>query len=44
MMSGEGDQLGIVQVKFDCINKWYMHKAESILENETHKILCDFEI
>ena len=21
-----------------------MHKPESVLENETHKILCDFEI
>ena len=21
-----------------------MHKPESFLENETHKILCDFEI
>ena len=24
--------------------KWYMHKSESISENETHKILFDFEI
>ena len=23
--------------KFDNIPKWYMHKEESILENETHK-------
>ena len=30
--------------KFDHMNKWYMHNPESILENETHKILWDFEI
>ena len=24
--------------------KWYMHKPESVLENETHKFLWDFEI
>ena len=23
---------------------WYMHKPESVLENETHKLLWDFEI
>ena len=26
------------------MNKWYMHKPESILENEMHKFLWDFEI
>ena len=26
------------------MNKWYMHNPEYILENETHKILWDFEI
>ena len=26
------------------MNKWYMHNLESILENETHKLLWDFEI
>ena len=30
--------------KFDYTNKWYMHNPESVLENETHKLLCDFEI
>ena len=30
--------------KFDYMNKWYMHNLEGVLENETHKILCDFEI
>ena len=30
--------------KFHHINKWYMHKLESIIENATHKILWDFEI
>ena len=24
--------------KFDYTNKWLMHKPESVLENETHKI------
>ena len=26
------------------ITKWYTHKPESFLEDETHKILNDFEI
>ena len=30
--------------KFDNTNKWYMHNLESILENEMHKLLWDFEI
>ena len=30
--------------KFDHTNKWYMHKPESVLENETHKFLWDFQI
>ena len=25
-------------------NKWYVHNLESVLENETYKILWDFEI
>ena len=29
--------------KFDHATKWYMHKPKSVLENEAHKILCDFE-
>ena len=32
------------KLKFDHASKWYMHKPESILENETNKILWDFEI
>ena len=32
------------KLKFDDTNKWYMHKPESVLENEMHKVLCDFEI
>ena len=27
------------RLKFDHTNKWYLHKPESVLENETHKIL-----
>ena len=30
--------------KFDYTNQWYMHNPESLLENETHKLLWDFEI
>ena len=30
--------------KFDHNTKWYIHKPESVLENETHKILWDFKI
>ena len=26
------------------MNKWYMHNPESVLENETHKLLWDFEM
>ena len=29
--------------KFDRTNKWYMHNLEFVLENETHKLLWDFE-
>ncbi len=32
------------KLKFDHANKWYMHNPESVLENETHKLLWDFEI
>ena len=27
------------KIKFDHTTKWYMHKPESVLENETHKNL-----
>ena len=30
--------------KFDHTNKWYMHNPESVLENETRKLVWDFEI
>ena len=30
--------------EFDYITKWYMNSPESVLGNETHKILWDFEI
>ena len=26
------------------MNKWHMHKPESVLKNEMHKIFRDFEI
>ena len=31
-------------MKFDHATKWYMHKPESVLKNEIHKIFWDFEI
>ena len=30
--------------KFDHTNKWYIHKPASVLENDTHKLLWDFDI
>ena len=30
--------------KFDHTNKWYMHSPASVLENDTHKLLWDFDI
>ena len=30
--------------KFDLANKWYMHNPEPVLENDTHKLLWDFDI
>ena len=30
--------------KFDHTNKWYMHNPISVLENDTHNLLWDFEI
>ena len=32
------------KLKFNYTIKWYVHKPESILEYEMHKILLDFEI
>ena len=32
------------RVKFDHTTKGLMHKSESVLENQTHKILQDFEV
>ena len=31
------------KLKIDHSAKWYMHKPKRVLENETHKILCDLE-
>ena len=30
--------------EFDHTNKWYMHNPAPVLENETHKLLWDFDI
>ena len=30
--------------KFDHTNKWYMHNSAPVLENDTHKLLWDFNI
>ena len=32
------------KLKFDYTSKWYTYKPESVLENETHQIVWDFEI
>ena len=32
------------KLKFDHTDKWYLHNIESVLENETHKLLWDFQI
>ena len=32
------------KLKYDYTNKWYMHNPTSVLENETHKLLWDFDI
>ena len=32
------------KLKFNHTIKWYVHKPESVLENETYKLLRDFEI
>ena len=32
------------KLKSDNTTNWYMHKLESVQENATHKILCNFEI
>ena len=32
------------KLKFDRTNQWYMHNPKSVLENETLKLLRDFEI
>ena len=32
------------KLKFDHTTKLYMHKPEFVLENETHKNVCDFDI
>ena len=26
------------------MNKWYMHNQASVLENDTHKLLWDFDV
>ena len=32
------------RLKFDHKNKWYMHNSEYVLENDTQKLLWDFEL
>ena len=32
------------KLKFDHTNKWYIHNPASLLENDTHKLLWDFNI
>ena len=32
------------KLKFDHTNKWYKHNPAPVLENDTHKLLWDFNI
>ena len=32
------------KLKFDHTNKWYMHNPAPVLENNTHKLLWDFDM
>ena len=32
------------KLKFDPTNKWYIYNSENVMENETYKLLWDFEI
>ena len=32
------------KLKFDHANKWYVHNPAPVLENDTHKLLWDFDI
>ena len=44
-LGGQGDPLEMcVKFKFDHANKWYMHNPALVLENDTHKLLWDFDI
>ena len=41
----KGDPLGMVQEnEIDHTNKWYMHNPAPVLEDDTHKLLWDFNI
>ena len=42
---GKDDPLRIVkEIEIDHMNKWYMHKPESVIMYEMNKIFWDFEI
>ena len=45
-MGEQGDPLGELckKFKFDHTNKRYMHNPAAVLENDTHKLLRDFDI
>ena len=44
-MGRQGDLLGDVQeIEIWPTNKWYMHNPAAVLENNTHKLLWDFDI
>ena len=32
------------KLKFDDTNKWYVHNSVSVLDDDTHKLLWDFDI
>ena len=44
-LGGKDDLLGIMKkYKFHHTNKWHINNPKSVLDNEAHKILWDFEI
>ena len=43
-MGGPDDLMGIVKFKFNHTNKLYMYNPAHVLENETHKLLLDFDL
>ena len=43
-ITGEEKVGKVIHWKFDHANKWYMHNPTLVLENDTHKLIRDFDI